>query len=95
MTSNNCRSMLVALLFCLSGAASAQSIAPASMPAVSAEVSEVAPVVTPEASAVTTSTIDDSGEGDKHFAEGLRSTVLYQRMYVRITLHSTPEWRAR
>lgn len=108
MASNNTRSMFFALLLCLglSGAASAQSVsttpaqaaAPTSMSA--AEAKEAAPAVsTPEAAIIAPVAIDDATEANTgrgaRFTHWSHSTVLYQRMYVRISMHSTPEWRAR
>jgi hypothetical protein len=111
MASKNTRSMFFALLLCLgvSGSASAQqvasvsapTVAPASMPVTSnLESPEAATAVsTPEATVIAPVVIEETIEEEKglggRLAHWAHSTVLYQRMYVRITLRSTPEWRAR
>ena len=104
------RSMFFALLLCLgvSGSVSAQqvasvstpTVAPASMPVTSAEVKEAAPATaTPEAAVIAPAESNEAPEAElgagKRIRHWAHSTVIYQRLYVRITLRSTPEWRAR
>ena len=88
MKPSTLRSMLVALSFCLPTAVFAQSVETPKADLVEVQAPETEVVSAPSDNLTTE-------KEPKRFRSWMRSTGMYQRWYVRITLHSTPDRKAR